>query len=167
MPPNRLQHAPEGIVVIHRYKRSRILNAPSFVEAAIGTADRVIREAPDNDPARPPFARNCLLARRLVERGVQFVQLFHGDWDCHENPAGRLPSLCQQVDQGCAALILDLKKRGLPDETLLIWAGEFGRTSVAQKQQNGQTGRDHHIEAFPVWMAGGGVRPGYYIGRDG
>ncbi len=117
------------------------------------------------DPARPSFARNCLLARRLVERGVRFVQLFHGDWDHHENLAGRLPDLCQQVDQGCAALILDLKERGLLDETLVIWAGEFGRTSVAQKQQSGQTGRDHHIEAFPVWMAGGGVRPGYTLGE--
>ncbi|MCH2116740.1 MAG: DUF1501 domain-containing protein [Pirellulales bacterium] len=117
------------------------------------------------DPTQPSFARNCLLARRLVERGVRFVQLFHGDWDHHANLAGSLPGICRQIDQGCAALILDLKERGLLDETLVIFAGEFGRTSVAQKQQSGQIGRDHHIEAFPVWLAGGGVRPGYTLGQ--
>ena len=116
------------------------------------------------DPDKPSFARNCLYARRLVERGVRFVQLFHGDWDHHGNIAGALPSQCAAIDQGYAALISDLKDRGLLDETLVVWSGEFGRSPVAQQQKSGQIGRDHHIEAFPVMLAGGGVRAGADIG---
>ena len=118
------------------------------------------------DPAQPSFARNCLLARRMVERGVRFVHLFHGDWDHHTNIAGGLPSQCQQTDQPSAALVKDLASRGLLDETLVIWGGELGRTAVAQKadKANVPVGRDHHIDAYTMWFAGGGTRAGQTIG---
>ncbi|MAV36348.1 MAG: sulfatase [Planctomycetaceae bacterium] len=118
------------------------------------------------DPAQPSFARNCLLARRMVERGVRFVHLFHGDWDHHTNIAGGLPSQCQQTDQPSAALVKDLASRGLLDETLVIWGGELGRTAVAQKSDkaNVPVGRDHHIDAYTMWFAGGGTRAGQTIG---
>lgn len=120
-----------------------------------------------NDPLRPSYARNCLIARRLVERGVRFVQVFNGDWDHHSNIRHGLPSMCQRADQPSAALIQDLSQRGLLDETLVIWGGELGRTPVAQKSDkpNVPLGRDHQIEAFTMWLAGGGVTPGQTIGR--
>ncbi len=119
-----------------------------------------------DDPARPSYARNCLLARRLVERGVRFVQLFHGDWDHHTDIAHRLPHECRVTDQGSAALVIDLARRGLLDDTLVIWGGELGRTPVAQKpmKPTNRVGRDHQIEAFTMWLAGGGVRPGQVLG---
>ena len=119
-----------------------------------------------DDPAKPSFARNCLLARRLVVKGVRFVQVFHGDWDHHTDIGNRLPHECRVTDQGSAALVTDLARRGLLDDTLVIWGGELGRTPVAQKPMaaGGRVGRDHQIEAFTMWMAGGGVRPGQVIG---
>jgi len=117
------------------------------------------------DPDQPSFARNCLLARRLVERGVRFVQVILGDWDHHGRIYQDLPSLCRQSDQACAALIADLKARGLLESTLVIWGGEFGRSNVVQLQPTGPIGRDHHIDAFTVWMAGGGVRAGQTVGE--
>ncbi|MBM3844666.1 MAG: DUF1501 domain-containing protein [Verrucomicrobia bacterium] len=117
------------------------------------------------DPVKPSFARNCLLARRLIERGVRFVQLFHGDWDHHSNIEQGLPSMCRSVDQASAALVKDLAHRGLLDDTLVIWGGEFGRGAVAQVESNKHVGRDHHIDAFTLWMAGGGVRPGFTLGE--
>ena len=119
-----------------------------------------------DDPAKPSFARNCLLARRLVEKGVRFVQVFHGDWDHHTDIGNRLPHECRVTDRGSAALVTDLARRGLLDDTLVIWGGELGRTPVAQKPMaaGGRVGRDHQIEAFTMWMAGGGVRPGQVIG---
>ena len=107
-------------------------------------------------PGDGSFGSNCLLARRLIERGVRFIQVYHAGWDHHSNVEGGLKSQCKQTDQGCAALVKDLKRRGMLDETLVVWGGEFGRTPMAQ----GGDGRDHHINAFSVWMAGGGVRPG-------
>ena len=116
---------------------------------------------------RPSFARNCLLARRLVERGVRFVQLYHTNWDSHGGPGENLENdfetVCRQVDQGSAALIRDLKSRGLLDETLVIWGGEFGRTPMGENRE--KTGRNHHIDAFTVWMAGGGVHAGQVLGE--
>ena len=106
------------------------------------------------------FSNNCLLARRMVERGVRFVQLFDQGWDHHSGLQGGLPSKCKQVDQPIGALIKDLKERGLLDETLVVWSAEFGRTPMAQG-----SGRDHHKEAFTVWMAGGGVKAGHVHGR--
>lgn len=113
------------------------------------------------DAHEPSFARDCLLARRLIERGVRFVQIHFGDWDHHTDIAISHPNQCRGIDRACAALIQDLKQRGLLDETLVIWGGEFGRTPVAQpKKSGGGEGRDHHIHAFTMWMAGGGLRPG-------
>jgi hypothetical protein len=112
------------------------------------------------------FAASCLLARRLVERGVRFVQLFHRGWDQHFNLTTDLPNQCRDVDQACYGLITDLKARGLLDETLVIWGGEFGRTVYCQgKLTREQYGRDHHPRCFPVWMAGGGVKPGLVYGE--
>ena len=119
------------------------------------------------DPAKPSFGRNCLLARRLVERGVRFIQLYHADWDSHGGPGQTitddLAKVAQDVDQGCAALVRDLKSRGLLDDTLVIWGGEFGRTPMGEVREN--TGRNHHIDAFTMWFAGGGTRPGTVIGE--
>jgi hypothetical protein len=114
------------------------------------------------DPAQPSFARNCLLARRLVERGVRFVQLYHTNWDHHGGPGERidvdLDRCAREVDRATRGLILDLKARGLLEETLVVWCGEFGRTPLGEVRAT--TGRDHHVEAFTGWLAGAGVRAG-------
>jgi len=116
---------------------------------------------------KPSFARNCLLARRLVERGVRFVQLYHTNWDSHGGPGENLQSdfekVCRDVDQGQAALVRDLKARGLLEDTLVIWGGEFGRTPMGENRDT--TGRNHHIDAFTMWFAGGGVRRGAIVGQ--
>jgi hypothetical protein len=116
---------------------------------------------------KPSFARNCLLARRLVERGVRFVQLYHTNWDSHggpgENLQGDFEKVCRDVDQAQAALVKDLKGRGLLKDTLVIWGGEFGRTPMGENRDT--TGRNHHIDAFTMWLAGGGVKAGAIIGR--
>jgi uncharacterized protein (DUF1501 family) len=115
------------------------------------------------EEARQPgsFARNCLLARRLAERGVRFIQLYHRGWDHHGDLAGRLPVLARDTDQASAGLIRDLGQRGLLEDTLVIWGGEFGRTVYAQGGASHENyGRDHHGRAFSLWMAGGGIRPG-------
>lgn len=110
------------------------------------------------------FAANCLLARRLVERGVRFVQLYHRGWDQHNNLPDNIPLQCRDVDQPQAALIQDLKQRGLLDETLVIWGGEFGRTVYGQGGVKESYGRDHHGRCFSIWMAGGGIKPGLVHG---
>jgi hypothetical protein len=124
-------------------------------------------EAYGPQAARPgTFAANCLLARRLVERGVRFVQLYHRGWDQHYNLPSDLRLQCGDVDQPCASLIRDLKQRGLLDETLVIWGGEFGRTTYSQgKLEATNYGRDHHGRCFSIWLAGGGVRPGMVHGE--
>jgi hypothetical protein len=112
------------------------------------------------------FAASCLLARRLAERDVRFIQIFHRGWDQHANIAGDLPNQCRDVDQPCWALVQDLKQRGLLDDTLVIWGGEFGRTIYCQGNLTRENyGRDHHPRCFPVWMAGGGIRPGIVYGE--
>ena len=121
------------------------------------------------EPGKPSFARNCLLARRLVERGVRFVQLYHTNWDSHGGPGENLQSdfekVCRDVDQGQAALVKDLKARGLLDDTLVIWGGEFGRTAYSQGEiRKDNFGRDHHPRCFSLWMAGGGIKPGLVLG---
>jgi len=118
--------------------------------------------------ARVPgtFAANCLLARRMAERGVRFIQLYHRGWDQHYNLPSDLRLQCQDVDQPCAALISDLKQRGLLDDTLVVWGGEFGRTTYSQgKLEATNYGRDHHGRCFTIWMAGGGVRAGAIHGE--
>ena len=112
------------------------------------------------------FAANCLLARRLAERGVRFIQLFHRDWDHHGNLPKDLPKRCKEVDQASAALVQDLKERGMLDETLVIWGGEFGRTVYCQGRLTPTDyGRDHHPRCFTAWLAGGGVKPGISLGE--
>jgi uncharacterized protein (DUF1501 family) len=111
------------------------------------------------------FARNCLLARRMVERDVRFVQLFHRGWDHHAHLPENLRGQCNDTDQPAAALIEDLKQRGLLDETLVIWAGEFGRTVFCQGTlTKNNYGRDHHSKCFGIWMAGGGIKGGISYG---
>ncbi|MDF2187351.1 DUF1501 domain-containing protein [Paraflavitalea sp. CAU 1676] len=113
------------------------------------------------------YAANCLLARKLSESGVRFVQLYHQGWDAHDNLPGQIKGQCKDVDQASAALITDLKQRGLLDETLVIWGGEFGRTNYCQGTLTKDNyGRDHHPRCFTVWMAGGGVKPGVYGETD-
>jgi uncharacterized protein (DUF1501 family) len=129
-----------------------------------------IHEMYGTEPGKNSFANNCLLARRLVERGVRFVQLYHRGWDHHgtshadDIPHG-LPELCKQTDQAGVALVKDLKARGMLDDTLVIWGGEFGRTPMNESRGEGKfMGRDHHPRAFTMWMAGGGIKPGVTIG---
>ncbi len=112
---------------------------------------------------KPSFASNCLMARRLLERGVRFVQLFHEAWDQHGNLTHDLRENCQDTDRASAALVKDLKQRGLLDDTIVIWGGEFGRTPMAE---GGRDGRDHHPNAFTYWMAGGGIKPGLTMGTS-
>lgn len=121
------------------------------------------------EPGKSSFANNCLLARRLVERGVRFVQLFDSDWDHHGGLKQRLTAKAKDVDQAMAALVRDLKQRGMLDETLIIWGSEFGRTPLRQGiDGNGTTtspGRDHHKDAYTMWLAGGGIKPGITFGK--
>ncbi len=120
------------------------------------------------DEAKKPgtFANTVLLARKLVERGVRFVQIYHNNWDTHGNVAGRLPSQCKDVDQACWALVQDLKQKGLFNETLLIWGGEFGRTIYSQGGLSKTNyGRDHHPRCFTMWLAGGGIKGGTIYGE--
>jgi hypothetical protein len=114
------------------------------------------------EPGKASFANDCLLARRLVERGVRFVQIYHEAWDQHSNLVKDITQNCKDTDQPCTALIKDLKQRGMLDDTLVIWGGEFGRTPMVQ---GGADGRDHHPNAFTMWLAGGGIKPGVVMGE--
>jgi hypothetical protein len=116
---------------------------------------------------KPSYATNCLLARRMIERGVRFVQLYHTNWDHHggptENLEKHLPEVCKDVDRASAALVTDLKRRGLLDDTIVVWGGEFGRTPMGEPRE--ALGRDHHIDAYTMWVAGGGFKPGTIHGK--
>jgi arylsulfatase A-like enzyme len=116
--------------------------------------------------AKAAFANNVLLARRLAERGVRFVQVYHCGWDHHSNVEGGVRQQTRETDRACAALIADLKQRGLLDDTLVVWGGEFGRTPMVESSAAlGRTlGRDHHPQAFTTWLAGGGIKPGVTLG---
>jgi hypothetical protein len=118
-------------------------------------------------PGESSFANNCLLARRLVERGVRFVQLFHEAWDHHTDVTGGIKNECGATDKPCAALLKDLKQRGLLEDTLVIWGGEFGRTPMVEtnKEAGRSQGRDHHPQAFSMWLAGGGIKAGLTLGK--
>ncbi len=118
------------------------------------------------DPAKPNFARACLLARRMIERGVRFVNIYHEGWDAHSNVEGNVRNNSKETDQASAALVKDLKQRGLLDDTLVVWGGEFGRTPMVETNPalGRALGRDHHPQAFTIWMAGGGVKAGQSIG---
>jgi hypothetical protein len=135
-------------------------SAPDLMD--IGKEPKNILEMYGAEPGKSSFANNCLLARRLVERGVRFVQLFHEAWDQHGNLVADLKKNCRDTDQACAALIKDLKQRGMLGDTLVVWGGEFGRTPMVQG--GGNDGRDHHPNCFTMWFAGGGVKPGITLG---
>jgi hypothetical protein len=130
-----------------------------------------IHEMYGTEPGKKSFANNCLLARRLVERGVRFVQLYHRGWDnhgtsAHDDIVTRLPQLCRETDQAAAALVKDLRQRGLLASTLVVWGGEFGRTPMNEERNRSKfLGRDHHPRAFSVWLAGGGIKPGVTLGQ--
>ena len=171
---NERRHAatgdPEILTRIGAYELAYRMQSSVPELTDIGTEPAAVHEAYGTEPGRVSFANNCLLARRLVERGVRFVQLYHRGWDHHGTGPGddivhRLPKLCLEVDQAAAALVKDLKQRGLLDETLVVWGGEFGRTPMNEARNNSKfLGRDHHPRAFTMWMAGGGVRPGTIVG---
>lgn len=160
-----------------------ISREPEHILKLYGAQPGYVSEAESADDPRalykgddPTFANNCLLARRLVENGVRFVQLYDWGWDHHGSSPGEsidetLPIKCRQIDRAIAGLIRDLKQRGLYDETLIVWGGEFGRTPMMQNNARtelkaGFIGRDHHPDAFTMWMAGGGVKPGIYGRTD-
>ena len=162
---------PETLTRISQYELAYRMqtSVPELVE--ISKEPEAIHKLYGTEPGKVSFANNCLLARRMLERGVRFVQLFHWGWDQHgeskENDLfNGLGRQCKQTDQACAALIRDLKERGMLDDTLVIWGGEFGRTPM-NEERNGSKflGRDHHQHAFTVWMAGGGIKGGLTWGE--
>ena len=136
-------------------------SAPELMD--ISKEPKEVLEMYGATPGKSSYANNCLLARRLIERGVRYVQLFHEAWDQHGNLVADLKRNCRETDQASAALVKDLKRLGLLDETLVLWGGEFGRTPMVQG--GGDDGRDHHPNAFTMWMAGGGIKPGVTIGE--
>ncbi len=137
----------------------------------ISKEPKSVHEMYGTEPGKASFANNCLLARRLVERGVRFVQLYHRGWDHHgtsphDDIVTRLPQLCRETDQAAAALVKDLKQRGLLESTLVVWGGEFGRTPMNEERNRSKfLGRDHHPRAFSVWLAGGGIKPAITVGQ--
>jgi uncharacterized protein (DUF1501 family) len=171
---NRLQSQeigdPETVTRIEQYEMAYRMqtSVPELMD--LSQEPQHIHEMYGTQPGKVAFANNALLARRLVERGVRFVQLFHWGWDSHgvnqdTDIVSGLEDKCQQTEKACAALIKDLKQRGLLDSTLIVWGGEFGRTPM-NEERNGSKflGRDHHPHAFSVWLAGGGVKQGYTHG---
>ncbi len=158
---------PETHTRIQQYELAFRMQA-SVPELTNTAAEPASTYALYGDEAKKPgtFANRRCLARRLVERGVRFVQIYHNNWDTHANVSGRLPMQCKDVDQACWGLVQDLKQRGLFDETLVIWGGEFGRTIYSQGQlTHDNYGRDHHPRCYTMWMAGGGSRPGTIYGE--
>jgi hypothetical protein len=140
-------------------------SAPELID--ISKESKETLEMYGAEPGRASYANNCLLARRLVERGVRFVQLFHEAWDHHSEVAKGVRTQCRLTDKPTAALIKDLKRRGLLDDTLVIWGGEFGRTPMVESNPdaNRSMGRDHHNKAFSMWLAGGGIKRGITLGQ--
>ncbi|MEW4562109.1 DUF1501 domain-containing protein [Bremerella sp. JC770] len=144
--------------------QSRAPELMDFTQESKETLD--LYGAVPNDP-KNDFANNCLMARRLVERGVRFVQVYHAGWDHHSNVEGGVRGQAKQTDQACAALVEDLRRRGMLDDTLVVWGGEFGRTPMVEASAalGRSQGRDHHPQAFTMWFAGGGVKPGFSMGK--
>lgn len=168
---NQIQHEkladPETMVRIAQYEMAFRMQSsvPELTDISKETESTYNMYGPEARKGGT-FANSCLMARRLVERGVRFVQIYHRGWDVHGNLPEVLPSQCKDVDQGCWALVQDLKQRGMLDDTLVIWGGEFGRTIYSQgKLTATDYGRDHHPRCFSLWMAGGGVKPGIVYGE--
>src|SRR6516164_5783661 len=158
---------PEIVTRIRQYEMSYRMqtSVPELTDLSKEPASTFELYGPDS---RKPgtYAANCILARRLAERGVRFIQLFHRGWDQHSNLPKEIRSQCLQTDQPSAALIQDLKQRGMLDDTLVVWGGEFGRTVYSQGALTATNyGRDHHGRCFSLWMAGGGIRPGISCGE--
>jgi uncharacterized protein (DUF1501 family) len=153
---------PETTARIQSYELAFRLqsSAPELMDLSGESADTLQRYGV-SDAAAPGFARNCLLARRLLERGVRFVQLFHEVWDQHGNLTGGVKANAKETDQASAALVTDLKERGLLQDTIVVWGGEFGRTPMVQ---GGNDGRDHHNRCYSLWVAGGGFKAGHIHG---
>lgn len=158
---------PEINTKIQQYEMAyRMQTAVPEVTDVSKEPDDIIRMYGSDCLVPGTFAANCLLARKLSENGVRFVQLYHQGWDQHDSLPAEMAGQARDVDQASAALIMDLKQRGLLDETLVIWGGEFGRTNYCQGNfQADNYGRDHHPRCFSIWMAGGGVKPGIVYGE--
>ena len=165
----KLQEAPDPHLKtrIAQYELSFRMQASIPEAADFGQEPEHIFEMYGKDSKNPgTFAANCLQARRLAERGVRFIQLYHPGWDQHGGLPGGIRNQCRETDQASAALVKDLKQRGLLEDTLVIWGGEFGRTAYCQgKLNNGNFGRDHHPRCYSMWMAGGGIKPGISYGE--
>jgi hypothetical protein len=168
---NQLRHAETGDDEINARIASYEMafrmqtSAPELIDISDETQETL--DLYGVEPGKPSFAFNCLLARRLIERGVRCVTLFHTDWDHHgggENLEGNLDMICKQTDQPSSALVQDLTRRGLIDETLVVWGGEFGRTPMGEARAT--VGRDHHIETYAMWLAGGGIKGGQTLGAS-
>jgi hypothetical protein len=159
---------PEINTRITQYEMAYRMQAsvPSLIDLS-NEPEHILKMYGPDVTRRGSYASNCLLARRLAERGVRFIQLFHAGWDQHQNLPTQLIEQCRDTDQASAALVTDLKQRGLLDDTLVIWGGEFGRTSFCQGDINNKKkhGRDHHPRNFAIWMAGGGIKPGIVHGE--
>jgi uncharacterized protein (DUF1501 family) len=158
---------PEIATRIASYEMADRLEASAPELMNLRSESRSTLEMYGADPDKPSFARACLLARRMVERGVRFINIYHEGWDAHSDLNGNHRQNCAATDQGSAALVRDLKQRGLLDETLVIWGGEFGRTPMVESHPTlgRKLGRDHHPQAFTMWMAGGGIKPGITFGK--
>jgi Protein of unknown function (DUF1501) len=153
---------PEIATRINSYEMAFKMQASAPELMDIEQEPKHILEMYGADPGTPSFANTVLMARRLVERGVRFVQIYHEAWDQHGSLVRDLTKNCKDTDQACAALVKDLKQRGMLKDTLVVWGGEFGRTPMVQ---GGSDGRDHHPNAFTMWLAGGGIKPGITIGE--
>lgn len=172
---NELEHQrfgdPETLTRISQYELAyrMQISVPEVMD--ISRESVATRQMYGAQPGAGSFANNCLLARRLVEQGVRYVQLFDWGWDCHGTGEGddivkHLPAKCKEIDRPIAALLKDLKQRGLLDQTLVVWGGEFGRTAMNEERAGSKfLGRDHHPHCFTIWLAGGGVKPGIVLGQ--
>jgi hypothetical protein len=154
---------PEIATRIHSFEMAYRMQSTAPDVMDLSKEPRHVLDMYGAKPGEPSFANTCLLARRLVQRGVRFVEIFHEAWDQHGNLVADLKKNCKDTDQPCAALIQDLKQQGMLDDTLVIWGGEFGRTPMVQ---GGNDGRDHHPNAFTMWMAGGGIKGGVTLGES-
>ena len=154
---------PEIATRIAQYEMAFQMQAsvPGLMDTA--AEPQSVRERYGCTPGDGSFASNCLLARQLAERGMRFIQLYHRDWDHHNGLREYFPEKARETDRACATLVTDLRERGMLDETLIVWAGEFGRTPMAQTNE-GSPGRDHHNKGFSIWLTGGGIKRGITFG---